>query len=348
MYAFPSSGLIRRTFDARQQTWDISQNVDGVIGMNRQMTKWASSAVLIALLTGNVLPAAAQWTWTIGARISIVFPQDGQGRATTVTQARAINVSVWPSGQIRCGERPNLSLLIAKDNEPTRLIETLPASITRTAGSVIFSSFEYNDLPANLASDPTSKYQLVLYTPVPGDKQGFSGNIWVHGADPRTFNPTPIAPAGFSATPLPAPGLDTRIQIVWPHDNQGNFAAVERATKLNIAVEVFEHGTTKAIPPGPDGKFQYTVGLWVAPGNDALRAASYTSLTPLTYTIANQIYTRWTFNDIPVDPDNPYHFLSGATPKGSPNVYPYTSIWTHAADPRTMMPRPQVPPACIP
>jgi hypothetical protein len=200
-----------------------------------------------------------------------------------------------------------------------------------------------------LLADPTSKYQLVLYAPVAGDKQGFSGNVWVHGADPRTFNPNPIVPSGFSSKPLPSQGLDTRIQVVWPHDNQGNFASVDRATKLNIAVEVFEHGTTKAIPPGPDGKFQFTVALWVAQGNDALQPANYTSVTPLTYTVASQIFTRWTFNDVPVDPANQYHFLSGATlVKGSPNVYPYTSIWTHAADPRTFLPRPQVPPPCLP
>lgn len=317
--------------------------------MNHQATKWFGRVIFLALLALNVMPATADAPSIFNSKISVVFPQDGQGRSTSVAQSRAINVSVWPTGQVRCSERPNLTLLIAKDNEPTRIVETIPSLLTRTIGSATFTSFEFNDIPANLQADPTSKYHLVLYTPLAGGKQGFSGNVWVHGADPRTINPNPIIPSGFSSSPLPSGGLDTLIQVVWPHDSQGNYVPVDRATRLNIAVEVFEHGTTKAIPPGPDGKFQYTVSLWVAAENNALQAASYSSLKPVTYAVGNQIYTRWTFNDVPVDPGSQYHFLSGATPvTGSPNVYPYTSIWTHAADPRTYLPRPQTPPPCIP
>ena len=179
--------------------------------MNYQPIKWISTVALLVLLAWDVLPVAAQWTFIVNARISVVFPQDGQGNVAGVAQSRAINVSVWPTGQIRCGDRPNLSLLIAKDNEPTRVIETLPSVMTRTVASTTFTSYEYNSIPANLLADPTSKYHLVLYSPVSGDKQGFSGNVWVHGADPRTFNPNPIVPAGFSSTPLPPQGMDTRI-----------------------------------------------------------------------------------------------------------------------------------------
>jgi hypothetical protein len=154
--------------------------------------------------------------------------------------------------------------------------------------------------------------------------------------------------SGFSAQTLPAQGVDTRIQIVWAHDEMGNPAAVDRATRLNITVEVFEHGTTKAIPPNPSGRFDYVVSLWVAEGNNSIGMAKYSSVVPMTYTEKGQAYTRWYFNDVPVQPGGQYHFLAGASAVDRPGVYPHASIWTHAADARTAMPNPQEPPPCVP
>lgn len=305
-------------------------------------------SVLLALLVLGVLPVVADWTPLSGARISIVWPHDGAGHPTTVSQSRAVNVSVWPTDKVSCYGDPGVQLLIGQNNEPANRVSVTGQTITRTVGRSKFPSVEFNDVPANLAVDPTAKFRLVSYGATSFSSQGFVGNVWVHAADPRTYYPNPVTPTGFSTSTLPSVGMDARIQIVWPHDTLGNFASVERATRVNIGVEVFEHGTLKAIPLDSSQKFSYTLSLLVATWNNPVGAATYSSLVPVQYTISGQTFTRWNFNDIPVVPWVQYHFLAGVTPTGSPSMSPYASIWTHAPDARTYLPNPQAPPSCVP
>ena len=59
------------------------------------------------------------------------------------------------------------------------------------------------------------------------------------------------------------------------------------------------------------------------------------------------LFPRWVFNDVPVQPGQPYHFVSAAPGIGFKSVYPYSTIWTHAADSAIYAPAPSAPPACL-
>ncbi len=303
---------------------------------------------VLVLLVVIASPVAAQWTQIVGARISIVWPQDGSGHQTAVAQSRAINVSVWPTGQVACTATPGLQLLMAQDNSPAAAVGGSGQTIQRTVNGVTFPSVEFNDIPANLQADPLTKFRLVSYGNVSSTATSFSGNVWAHAADPRTFYPNPVIPVGFASSPTPAAGLDARIQIVWPHDLYGNFAPVQVASRVNIGVEVFEHGTLNAVPKNVETGFQFSLGILMSEFNGALHTPSSFTTAQVTYTVGANTFTRFVFNDVPVVPGRQYHFVPTATPTGSSTVSPFASIWTHAPDARTYLPYPQVPPACIP
>ena len=317
--------------------------------MNSQLVRLTLGLILSSMIFNlGFLPADAQGPQFLPGRISIVWPQDGLGHGVSIAQARALNLSIWPTGRVNCAVAQNVSLLIAENNEPANVWGKLGQANLRTGQFGKFPTIDFNDIPADLVSKPAARYRFIMYAPVSASNNDFSGNVWVHAADPRTIQPNPVVPTGFSAQMLPAQGLDTRIQIVWPHDPQGSLAPVTSATRLNITVEVFEHGTLKAILPNASGKFRYSLSLFVAEGNDAVHPASYSTLTPRTYVVDGQTYTQWIFNDVPVIPGHQYHFLAGATAAGRQDVYPYTNIWTHAQEGRTLLPNPPEPPACIP
>jgi hypothetical protein len=57
--------------------------------------------------------------------------------------------------------------------------------------------------------------------------------------------------------------------------------------------------------------------------------------------VNGQDFPRWVFNNVTVKPGTQHHFR--VIVMGGPNrVYP--TIWTHAADARTIFPNPQPPP----
>lgn len=55
-----------------------------------------------------------------------------------------------------------------------------------------------------------------------------------------------------------------RISIVWPHDGRGNYAPVERAPLVNLAVDLFAHGTSRSVPADFEPEL---MNLSVAEGN---------------------------------------------------------------------------------
>jgi len=310
--------------------------------------KWLGAGLFVVALIylTNSLVSAAQWPQIVGAKISIVWTHDGHGNPVPPSQSRAVNVSIWPNDQIGCSTKPSISLLIAKNNEPTTVWQGLGQQSLRNGLRGKFPTFDFNDVPIDMASDPTARYHLVMYAPVSLSTQGFTGNVWVHATDSRTIQPNPVVPTGLISQVPPA--LDTRIQMVWPHDEHGNQAPVETATRVNVVAEVFEHGTLHAIAPDASGKFPYTIGLYMAEGNNSIILANYSGMTPKTYTVGTQAYTQWIFNDVPVIPGRQYHFLAGATLVNKQDTFPYASIWTHAQDGRTILPNPQEPPPCSP
>jgi len=295
-------------------------------------------AALLALLVvflpvGPVAgaPLATHIPWD--PRISIVWPHDGQGNPTPVERSRAVNVSVWPANQVSCTEDPGLGLSMAKNNE---LLQSLPIRgqlILRSVAGRTFPTYEFNNIPADLLAEPTAQFRFAV---------GLLGsNIWVHAADPRTFLPHPVVPTSIE----PRVGsIDACIQIVWPHDERGNFAPVERAPLVNVAVDLFVHGTLKSVPlefrPG-------RIQLIVAEGNGRPVLTDYPAVK--TGYIANrQMFPRWVFNDVPVRPGGQYHFLVAVFFGRPAFMSPYTTVWTHAPDARTFLPQPELPPPCLP
>jgi len=301
----------------------------------RIMMTAAALITLIALLVGAGSAAAQQPFWH-SPRISIVWPHNGAGVFTSVANSKAVNISVWPSDAVSCETPPERELVLwrAHNNEPAVPLDMDGEFFMREAEGVAFPSMEFNTVPADMTSTPYGRYYFLL---------GFEGNVWVDAADARTYLPHPAEPIGFSESDEPG-SVDTRIQIVWPHDADGDFAPVEQATYANVAVDVFEHGTLKSVPTDYDARLI----LYMAEANYPMRATrannpsqyiAYAEKT--TYEVDGLEYPRWVFNDVQVEPGHQYHYLVRVE-----GVTTYPTIWTHAADARTYLPHPTPPPAC--
>lgn len=310
---------------------------------------------LAPFMRGNQVASADDYRRPWMPHIAIVWPHDGQGNPTNVAESRAVNVAVWPQTNVpvECEGPPTEPtqapvLLMAVNNEPAVRVAVTPKLVLRTANGVTFPSLEYNDVPADLAANPASKLRFVTGAGT------YLGNAWVHAVDARTFSPNQVIPTGYTG-PDPKE-LDIRIQVVWPHDGKGQVAPVDKATFVNIAVDIFEHGTTKSVPPDYELTSQAVPGkvdhllLHVAKDNDPMlipspQIAPTASLPErVTYTVNGQTFPRWVFNDIPVEPGRQYHFT--ARPSGSRIADAHPSIWTHASDARTYLPAPELPPSC--
>lgn len=283
-------------------------------------------------------------------RIAIVWPHDGHGHPTAVAQSRAVNVSIWPTDSVRCTPPPDIPLSslvvlgVAKNNDPVTPVTVSPQWIQRTVHGVTFPSVEFNNVPADLAADPSAKFSFAVVGGIlPGGPSEIS-NVWIHAADPRTYYPQPVVPTGFTDMPLPT--VDLRIQIVWPHDAQGQYAPVDQATRVNVAVDLFEHGTLKSVGPDFPPASVSPPHLRIADGNSPLQESGV-SAQKISYTVNGQVYPRWVFNDVPVVPGHQYHFMAEISGQFAYHSQ-FSSIWTHAADARTILPNPQVPPACAP
>ncbi len=265
-------------------------------------------------------------------RISIVWPHDGQGNPTPVGKSRMVNVSVWPSNQVACCQDPGLALLVAKDNEPAEVVQPYGRVqvIERTVRGITFPSVEFNNIPADLAAEPGAKYRFVLMD---------GSNVWVHAADPRTIFPQQVVPAGYSE-PQPQ-ALGARIQVVWPHDAQGRLRPVAEAPLVNIAVDLFAHGTLNSVPLDYEPEY---LRLQVAQGNDPLALQRDLLPEKTTYTANGQTFPRWVFNNVPVKPGRQYHFAPYVVRPNNKGLPSWTfTIWTHAADARTLLPNPEPP-----
>jgi len=280
-------------------------------------------------------------------QIAVVWPHDGAGRPASVRDATHVNVSVWPRGQVPCDAMPGYQLLVARGAEPSDVIADTPSQGTvRTVGASRFPSLEYNNVAARIGGDAAARYAFVVYGEVQPTRRDLAGNVWIHAADARTIYPEPVVPAGRATTPQPD-GYDARIQIVWPHDGRGRPASVETATHVNVAVEVFAHGTRLAAIPDASGTYPFSLSLLRAEGNGVLERVPIEA-ERIAYEVGGQEYPRWVFNDVPVTPGAQTHLIVGLLPAGARAVSPYTTIWTHAADGRTILPQPAPPPACAP
>src|SRR5206468_1880320 len=134
------------------------------------------------------------------------------------------------------------SLYVAKNNQPGDVFSGQPALTQRKIGKASFPSLEYNDVPASLAVDETAAYSFVAF--VRGQP---ASNVWLHTGGKPALAGHEEKPTGY-ASPNPT-ALDSRIQVVFPHDERGQPAPAKSATRLNVAIDIFQHDTTLSVPP---------------------------------------------------------------------------------------------------
>lgn len=224
---------------------------------------------------------------------------------------------------------------MAKNNDVATPVPIEGRLQLRAGPTGSFPALEFDDVPVDVWSVPDDRYSFLA------GNDGPVSNVWVHAADARTFAPYPLQPTGTGTAPTSQ--LDSRIQIVFPHDASGNPTSVEQAMYVNVAVDIFLHGTTLSVPVDfqPD-----ILNLDEAVGNGPLGQQERVDAKKTTYRLRDLTYPRWVFNDVPLEPKQVYHFAAFVY-KGKIRS-PYSTIWTHAADARTFEPAPTVPPACVP
>lgn len=193
-------------------------------------------------------------------------------------------------------------------------------------GGMSYPIWDFNDVDVSQARDPLNKYFFRLGA----DGITSLGNIWGHGADGRTYFPDLDVPSGMAAVP-PAV-VDAKIEIVWPHGN----LPVDKATKANVAVYLFEKGTLKSAPLD----FNPTVRLWRALNNESEREVAIGKKD--TKTEKGITFPVWVFNDVDVSAAqenmNKYYFR--VTVDG---VASSSNVWSHGKDARTVFPSPVQP-----
>lgn len=150
------------------------------------------------------------------------------------------------------------------------------------------------------------------------------------------------------------PAVDARIEIVWPHDEQGQEAPVGTARLVNVEAFLFERGTlnpascdfpnrvvlrwSRNLASGRAGVSRL-VPAHDLPGEPASAVGQRT-----TRTVGGRTFPVWVFNDVPTGlPTLPgiavttYFFVEV---EGSDAR---TNVWAHTADVRTFLPEQRPP-----
>ncbi|NOZ27545.1 MAG: hypothetical protein GXP39_05760 [Chloroflexi bacterium] len=142
--------------------------------------------------------------------------------------------------------------------------------------------------------------------------------IWASG-QPGSESPSPEA-------------VDARIEIVWPH----GWAPVAEATRANMSLRLFYPDSLEPVPCG----WEPRVEIWEARDSEPARFLAQARRRP----IGDALSTMWDLNDMDVSyaqrPDAKLYYLVRV-----PDAITRTSMWAHAADPRTYYPQPTWPSA---
>ena len=264
----------------------------------------------------------------VDAKIEIVWPKGVGAASAAVTEADRANISIYlfHPGTLDiapCQWQPPLRLWAALNSEQARPVAVAEPGVRYTDLGAV-RTWEFNDVDVSAARDPLSK----IYFFVTVDGVNTHTNVWAHGADARTHYPQQEFPGGIGVV---GDKLDAKIQIVWPHDAQGNPRPVAEATLVNIGVDLFVRGTQLSVPPDWNG----TVRLYRSLNNgvEELVAVGQKRLVA----VDGLVYPRWDFNNISVsaatDPMNKYYFRVAID-----GFETTSTIWSHGADGRTYFP----------
>ncbi|MCX6028333.1 MAG: hypothetical protein NT169_03395 [Chloroflexi bacterium] len=207
-------------------------------------------------------------------------------------------------------------------------------------GGGVYRSTDYGDAWANMAADVGDNLAqaLAIDYSVPGGLLMGTATAGVWALRPRALNAgaTP-APASKISEPEPAAardglrtGVDARIEIVWPHDG----AKVKEAKLANIGLRLFQ---PRSLVPTSCGWLP-KVTIWQAMNNAPAEPLGNARQR----TVDGQPFPFWELNDVDVsqanDPERKLYFMVRVA--GTETA---TSVWSHAADPRTFFPNQDVP-----
>ena len=273
----------------------------------------------------------------IRAKIEIVWPHDG----VSVREADRANITAYLIAETNsaasslpeppaCDWNPTVRLWAALNADPARRVAVGQKRMV-TADGRTFPVWDFNDVDVSAARDPANK--LTFFATVDGVRT--LHNVWTHAADARTVFPQTDVPTG-TLSRLPAT-LDSRIEIVWPHDN----LPPEKSTLANITAYLFAPGTRQTIPPGvswsPAARLHWSLNADTekTPGTGVAGA-------PRTLTASNGVeFQAWDFNDVDVSAaretlNKLYFWVTVDDEVTFPNV------WAHAVDARTLFPQPDM------
>lgn len=267
----------------------------------------------------------------LDAKVEIVWPQGNLpvARATKANVTAAIfthgkTTSVNPSFA------PAVTLWQAVNDGVGQPIATGAKRLVK-AGNLGYPLWDFNDIDVSAARDPRTKEYFWITI----NGQPANSTVWAHGSDARTYFPQPDVPSGVLTTSPTA--VDAKIEVVWP---QGNLP-VSQATKANVAVQVFGHGTAQSVPLN----YNAPVRLYQAIDNGVLEPVAVGDR--VVQTKNGVTFPTWQFNDVDVsaarDPSHRITFWVEVVGTTS-----YSNVWVHGVDARTNLPQPDVPTAVAP
>jgi hypothetical protein len=273
----------------------------------------------------------------IRAKIEIVWPHGG----VPVREADLANITAYliaePGSSASglpappaCDWNPTVRLWAALNADPARQVAVGQKRMVAVDGRT-FPVWDFNDVDVSVARDPANK--LTFFTTVDGVHT--LHNVWTHAADARTVFPQTDVPTGtLSRSPI---ALDSRIEIVWPHDN----LPPEEATLANITAYLFAPRTLQAIPPDvswlPTARLHWSLNADTE-GTPGIGIAG----VPRTITASNGVeFQAWDFNDVDVSAAretlNRLYFWVTVDGKTT-----FPNVWAHAVDARTIFPQPDM------
>ncbi|MCL5960045.1 MAG: hypothetical protein M1358_12170 [Chloroflexi bacterium] len=264
----------------------------------------------------------------VDAKMEIVFPHDPGGNLRPVSQATLANIGAflfYPNTLIPvpCAFNNAVGLSRSANSDPSQFVGLGTPKLIQQGGQNI-TMWQWNDVDVSGAVDPLNKYYFTLGV----DKVATNTNVWSHGEDARTIFPQQDVPTGLGPLGTEA---DARIEIVFPHDAQGNPKPVVEASLVNIGADLFAVGTLQSAPLDAN----YTVRLFRSLNNDPQREVGVGQKAIVS--TGGVSHPRWLFNDIDVsasqNPLNKYYFRISVDGLGT-----HSNVWSHGADARTIFP----------
>lgn len=272
----------------------------------------------------------------VDARIEVVWPHG----FAPIEEARLANAGIrlFMPGSLQppaCGWRPQVILRRALNTEPA---QPVGEADQRTVDGQPFPYWEANDIDISAARDGIQKIYFMVT--VGGVETATS--IWAHSTDARTFFPEQQVPSGIATGTVGA--VDARIQIVWPHDGQGQERSVAEADLANVVVTLFKHATRLTVPRDWRPQRVTLMGAW----NQEVGRPLASNPAVVVRQAGAITYPVWEFNDVPVDrardPANKLYLWVEVE-----GIESYPTVWAHGADGRTFFPAADEPiQGCLP